>query len=126
MNEISYERLKERYTRLLGSRCRRCGREYFPKVAVCRRCGSFSLEDAKMPEQGELISFTTLNVKSREFSDCGELVIGIVQLDNGVNLLSQIVSHLGKDAIKIGARVKLQVERLKDGSEFMIYKFAVL
>jgi uncharacterized OB-fold protein len=120
MNSISYERLKKRYTELIGVRCENCGKEYFPKQVRCRNCGSYRMVDAAMPRIGRLESYTLLNVPSSEFKGKEPIVLGIVELENGVRLVSQIEAD-DVNALKQGMKVKMKLAIIKDS--FEVFKF---
>jgi uncharacterized OB-fold protein len=120
MNLSSYERLKHRYRELIGVRCEDCGKEYFPKQYRCRNCGSYKMVDAKMPDTGKLESYTILNVPSSEFKGSEPIVLGIVELENGVRLLSQIEAD-DINSLSQGIKVKMKVANIKDS--FEVFKF---
>ncbi len=126
---ISYWRRRDRYYRLLGNRCTQCNSEYYPPAYLCRRCGSESLVDVEMPTTGQILTYTILREVMSGFEGQQPIVIGIVQLDNGVKVLGQIVDT-PLDALKIGCRVRLVFRKIRDesnvGQIYYGYKFTAL
>ncbi|MEM3804424.1 MAG: OB-fold domain-containing protein [Conexivisphaerales archaeon] len=122
MNPISYERLKDRYSELIGGRCQDCGKEYFPPPARCRACGSERIVDASMPRKGKLLSYTLLNVTSKEFKGMEPMVIGMVELENGVKVLSQIEVKRPEE-LRAGMSVTMDKMQLK--GSFEVFRFSV-
>lgn len=128
MLPISYWRNRKIYTRLLGSRCRSCGAEFFPPVKVCKRCGSRDVEEVEMPKTGVLVSYTKLTEPSYEFEEYAPIYLGFIRLDNGVQLVAQLTDVV-EEELKPGARVEATVRKwAEDGEEGVIfygYKFRI-
>ncbi|MEM4165522.1 MAG: Zn-ribbon domain-containing OB-fold protein [Nitrososphaerales archaeon] len=126
---ISYWRRRDRYYRLLGNKCTTCNAEYYPPVYICRRCGSESLIDAEMPGTGKILTYTILREVMSGFEGQQPIIIGIVQLDNGVKVLGQIVDT-PLDALKIGCKVRTVFRKIREessaGQIYYGYKFTVL
>ncbi len=83
-----YWRNIEHYYRLVGARCRRCGKTYYPPRARCT-CGNASLEKVELLGRGRLLSFTVLHQVPIDHERFKPLVIGLVEV-NGVRILAQI------------------------------------
>lgn len=126
---ISYWRIRDRYYRLLGSRCSRCGSEYYPLVYICRRCGSESLVDVEMPTTGQVVTYTVLREVMAGFEGQQPIILGIIRLDNGVKILGQIVDT-PPEALKIGSRVKTVFRKIREEDEagqiYYGYKFTTI
>ncbi len=76
VNPVSYWRLKDRYFNLVGSKCKKCGAEWFPPVKVCRKCGSQDVADSEMPHTGKIVAHTVLREPSDEFKRFAPYIIG--------------------------------------------------
>ncbi|MGD0477410.1 MAG: Zn-ribbon domain-containing OB-fold protein [Nitrososphaerales archaeon] len=122
-------RVKDRYYRLIGSRCQECGAEFFPPVYMCRRCGSENIEDKEMPKEGKIMTYTQLHEPLPGFETQTPFYLAVVRLDNGARVLSQLVDS-PDESVKTGARVRATVRRAKvDGDSGQIhygYKFIVI
>lgn len=121
-------RIRDRYYRLIGSKCQKCGAEFFPPVYRCRRCGSESIKDREMPREGRIMTYTQLHEVLPGFEAQAPFYLAVVRLDNGARVLSQVVDSPG-ESVKTGARVRATVRRAKvDGDSGQIlygYKFIV-
>jgi uncharacterized OB-fold protein len=124
LNATAYERLKERYRTLLGTKCKRCGAESFPPARVCRRCGSTETIDQRMPREGKVISYTLLKVPSKEFREVGSSLLALVELKNGVRILAQL-QGVEASEVHVGLTVKVEFTKLNEASseDFYGYKF---
>ncbi len=125
---IQQWRIRDRYYRLIGSRCKDCGDEFFPPVYRCKGCGSEHIADREMPRTGKIMTYTILHEPLPGYEAQTPLYLAFVKLDNGAKILTQIVDS-PEDAIKTGAKVRATVRRAKvDGESGQIiygYKFIV-
>ena len=121
-------RIRDRYYRLVGSKCQNCGDEYFPPVYRCKGCGSVDLRDKEMPKTGKIMTYTHLHEPLPGFEAQAPFYLAVIKLDNGARVLSQVVDS-PDDSIKTGAKVRATVRRAKvDGESGQItygYKFIV-
>jgi len=125
---IQYWRIRDRYYRLIGSKCVDCGDEFFPPVYRCKGCGSERIEDKEMPKTGKIMTYTVLHEPLPGFEAQTPLYLAVVKLDNGARILTQIVDSPG-DSVKTGAKVRATIRRaMVDGDSGQIiygYKFIV-
>jgi len=125
---IQYWRQRDRYYRLIGSKCKKCGAEFFPPVYKCRKCGSESVEDKEMPKTGKILTYTQLHEPLPGFEAQAPFFLAVVELENGGRVLSQVVDS-PDESVKIGAKVRAVVRRVRvDGESGQIlygYKFVV-
>jgi len=126
---LIWRRFPERYN-LMGNKCETCGKEFFParKVCpICRRKGK--LVEKKMPTEGKIITWSKVFVSPPGFEFETPYFIAIIELTNGVKLLSQVVDS-EEEAVKIGARVKKVFRKIQDfdkeGAIAYGYKFKVV
>jgi|TARA_B100001750_G_C15437525_1_gene561747 uncharacterized OB-fold protein len=126
---ISSWRLKDRYYRIVGTRCKECEKKYFPPQRICKNCKSENIEDYEMPKKGKLITYTFLHEPMSDFKDQIPLPIGIIELDKGVKFPAQLVDATPEN-VKIGMKVEAVFRRIKvDGESGQIqygYKFRVI
>jgi len=129
MIPIAYWRNRKLYTRLIGSRCKKCGAEYFPPVKVCKKCGSTEIEEKEMPKTGTIVSFTKLTEPPVDFKDYAPIYLAMIRLDNGILVLGQLADAESEE-IKIGARVMATIRKwTEDGQSGIIYygyKFKII
>jgi uncharacterized protein len=118
---VPYYRTRDRYYRMLGSKCDKCTAEFFPPVNICRACKSLDLKPLEMPSLGKLLSYTLQKESVAGFEEQEPMVFGLVELVNGVRLVAQIVDF-PYESLKIGSKVKAVFRRIKaDGPSGQIY-----
>ena len=102
--------------RFLLQRCGDCGRHvYYPRES-CPHCGGASLEWKTPGGLGTVHAVTTVR---RKPADGGDLNVSLVELDEGVRLMSRI-ENLAPAAVRIGQRVKARVQ-VKDGRGLVLF-----
>ncbi|ABP50380.1 MULTISPECIES: Zn-ribbon domain-containing OB-fold protein [Pyrobaculum] len=120
-----YWRNIPQYYRLVAKRCKKCGAVHFPPVVRCR-CGSKELEDLELPKEGKLVEFTVLHQVGTDFLKQKPLVVGLVELSNGVRVVGQIVDAQ-VEKLAPGAKVEVVFRRVvADGKHGLVmygYKF---
>ena len=125
---IQQWRIRDRYYRLIGSKCKDCGDEFFPPVYRCKGCGSERIADREMPRTGKVLTYTVLHEPLPGFEAQTPLYLAVVKLDNGARVLTQIVDS-PEEAVRTGAKVHATVRRARvDGESGQIvygYKFVV-
>lgn len=125
---IQYWRIRDRYYRLIGSKCSACGAEFFPPVYRCKKCGSEQIKDKEMPKSGKIMTYTQLHEPLPGFESQAPLYLAVVRLENGARVLTQIVDS-PEESVKTGAKVRSTVRRVRvDGDSGQIvygFKFIV-
>jgi len=121
-----WREIKYRY-RLIGSRCLKCGKIYFPHRHICLVCGHRKLEDYKLSEKGVVEVFTVIRRNyPLGYERNAPYIVGLIRLEDGVKVLSQIVD-CHPEEIKPGMLVELTFRKVKeDGKKGIIeygYKF---
>lgn len=120
-----WREIKYRY-RLIGEICPDCGAVFFPHRTVCQRCGSRDLEEYKLSERGNIISWTVIRNPPKDYEKYAPYVVALIELDDGVRVLSQVVDAEVEE-VKAGMRVEATFRRVReDGSSGIIeygYKF---
>jgi uncharacterized protein len=76
--------------RLTTTRCRACGFLTFPPKPICPDCWTTDVEYIELSGRGTLRSYTEINVAPAVFRDEAPYVIGIIDLDEDVRLLSRV------------------------------------
>ena len=105
--------------RFVIQRCRACSKHvYFPRES-CPHCGSAALEWKKPSGLGTVYAVTTVR---RKPADGGDLNVSIVELEEGVRLMSR-VDNLPPAGVRIGQRVKARVQ-VKDGRGLVLFDAA--
>lgn len=88
--------------------CNECSRYYFYPRSHCRHCDSTDVEWRQASGNGKLVSYVINRKPFPEFKNSDPQVIVIVELDEGVNLLSQIASEQNTpEQLPLGMRLRV-------------------
>jgi len=102
--------------RFLLQRCGDCGRHVYYPRECCPHCGGTALEWKTPGGLGTVHAVTTVR---RKPADGGDLNVSLVDLDEGVRLMSHI-ENLAPEAVRIGQRVRARVQ-VKDGRGLVLF-----
>jgi uncharacterized protein len=89
------------------SMCTQCRHMTFPPKPVCPECWSESVQWVELSGRGLLRSFTEVSAAPAMFADDAPYVLCIVDLEEGVRVLSRILASW--DELSIDAPVQVQV-----------------
>ena len=114
---------------LIGTKCGKCGRIYFPARAFCpycRRASAGQMQPFALKRTGEVYSFSIVHEASGVNERQMPYAVAMVKNDDGVFIEAQLVDVDPAD-IKIGMRVRAVMRKLnEDGAAGIIhygYKF---
>jgi hypothetical protein len=100
--------------KVMGTRCRECGRLFFPPRADCCSCFSSDVEWFEVTGKGKLITYSTLKFAPIGFGD--DLPYSIALLDYGTyKVFGRISSGVSNEQIKVGMELKTTVNTLSNG-----------
>lgn len=91
--------------KLMGGKCRKCGKVYVPPRPLCTECFSKELEWVSLPLKGKLSTYTVIHIAPTQFQGMAPYVVGIVELENGVKMPGMI--RATPELIKIGMQLTL-------------------
>ncbi|MDP2727676.1 MAG: Zn-ribbon domain-containing OB-fold protein, partial [Dehalococcoidia bacterium] len=107
---------------LVGSRCRSCGRTYFPRKRVCPQCFQIDqMEDVALSRRGRLYTFTVAEAGPPGFNV--PYAFGYVDLPEGVRVFSPLEGD--HDALAIGMELEMIMGQIREenGVAVISYKF---
>jgi len=105
----------QRY-RLEAAKCSQCGKIFFPPRLICDECRAEKFETVILPRNGKIVTYSLINVPASNFSDEAPVVYGVVELENGVKISTQITDCKG-DELEIGLPVELQFRKVQEAGE---------
>ena len=108
--------------RLIGTKCRNCGRVYFPKEVVCHACFQESMEETLLSNRGKLYSFTIVKQKPMLYSGPMPYAVGLVALPEGVTIIS-LLTGCDFEKLELDMDVELVLEKIAEEDETVTYKF---
>ncbi len=102
--------------RFLVQRCSACSKHVYYPRETCPHCGSNALEWKVPGGKGTVYAVTTVR---RKPADGGDLNVVLVDLDEGVRLMSR-VDNLAPAAVRIGQRVQARVQ-VQEGRGLVLF-----
>ena len=107
-----WREIPQRY-RLEAGRCTKCGLVLYPPRVICPRCKNRSFEKVVLSNEGKIVTYTVIRVPPCQFRDLAPYAVGIVELDTGVRITTQIVDCSFSD-LAIGKRVRLEFRKIQE------------
>jgi len=107
--------------KVMGTKCRQCGAEFFPPRADCCHCLSSDMEWFPVSGTGKLLTYSKLQYAPVGFE--GDLPYSIAVLDYGAyKVFGRIAGDVPEGEIKVGMEMKAAVNHLPNGQ--MNYVFS--
>ena len=115
-----WRKIPQRYN-LIGTKCETCSRHFFPPRTFCPDCRrTGKIVNHKFAGFGTLVTYTVIQTAPGQFSSAAPYVLGIIKLDEGPQMTTQIIVD-PKD-VKIGMRVKSTFRKIAtDGESGIIH-----
>ena len=63
--------------KLLGAKCRRCGKVHLPPRPLCNECFSKEFDWVELPPYGTLLTYTVIHVAPPQFQAMAPYTVGI-------------------------------------------------
>lgn len=106
--------------KLMGTKCKHCGKINFPPRADCNSCMNSDFEWIESNGIGELESFTKIHAAPTGFDDIAPYIIGVLKLDQGGKLLGWI-EGLKEDDLTIGMKLRAVPKIFEEIPEIKLY-----
>lgn len=115
--------------RLIGTRCKACGKHFFPQEPVCQYCFSRDVEVVPLSTRGKVYACTIFRHHRRvpQYEGTVPYMFGKVELPEGVGILTSFADVSLEEPLEEGTEVELRMEKFgedEEGNEVMTFKFA--
>lgn len=108
---------------LSTTRCKNCGRTYFPPRADCPNCRNRSdIEWILIDGDGKLVTFTEVYFAPPAFQAETPYLLGVSELDNGLRVFAPISREIRRDELKPGARLVLRPKASGEGVAYELQR----
>ncbi len=107
--------MPQRY-RYEAHKCKKCGKIFFPPRQICSACKSKEFEKVNLNRKGKVLTYTIIRVPPSQFKDEAPYAVGIVELEGGGRITTQI-ADCDFDDLKIGMQVKMEFRRIQEDGE---------
>ena len=120
-----WREIPERY-RLEAVKNKESQKIYFPGRLICPKSGSRQFEKINLSGKGKLVTYTIIRVAPEGFEDLIPYAVGIVELEEGIQVMGQI-TDCDPEKLQIGeplvAKFRRMNEEGKTGMIMYSYKF---
>lgn len=101
----------------LIQKCKSCSLTQYHYRAICSHCWSDDVEDLPINGTGTVWTFSVVEVnRSPQFREWGIYATGVVEISEGLKIITRIVSHDLQD-LKIGDPVELRFALAENGQK---------
>jgi len=100
--------------KVMATRCRRCGTNYFPPRMDCPKCIGSDVEWFEIKGNGRLVTYTVVNYGPTGFEEDAPYTLAIADFD-GVRVFGRLSKGLKESDIKPGMDVKVLPVKLPGG-----------
>jgi len=101
--------------KVYATKCKECGRIFFPPNTDCADCLSKDLEWVELSNEAELETFTHVVIRPTTFQQNKPYTVAIGRLKEGVKVLAWLTGFKLSE-IKVGMKVKLVAKTMPDGN----------
>jgi uncharacterized OB-fold protein len=109
--------------KVVGNRCKKCGKVFFPPRADCYQCLASDMEWFEVSGTGKLVSYSKLEYAPVGFGD--DLPYAIALLDYGdYKVFGRIAADVPEDEIRVGMEMKAVANQLPNGQLNYVFKKA--
>jgi len=100
--------------KVMATRCRRCGSNYFPPRMDCPKCVGSDVEWFEIKGNGRLVTYTVVNYGPTGFEEDAPYTLAIADFD-GLRVFGRLSKSLKESDIKAGMGVKILPVKLPGG-----------
>jgi uncharacterized OB-fold protein len=108
-----WEGLKE--GKVYATKCKDCGKIYFPPSADCPECLSATLEWVELSNEAEIETFTHVVIRPTTFQQYKPYTVAIGKLREGVKVFAWMTGFKLSE-VKVGMRTKLVAKVSAEGN----------
>ncbi len=94
-----------------ATKCKKCGRTYFPPRADCLDCRHSTIEWIVLDGKSSLVTFTQVFFAPPAFQPEAPYFLGLAELKNGLRVFAPISPTRPKAQLKPGAELELRVAK---------------
>ncbi|MEN6465930.1 MAG: Zn-ribbon domain-containing OB-fold protein [Syntrophaceae bacterium] len=109
--------------KLMGTKCKKCGVNYFPPRADCCKSLDSDMEWFEVKGSGKLLSFSTLTFAPTGFTQDLPYTIGVLDF-GGYKVFGRIDKSVPETELAIGMDMKTAVTQLPNGQLSYVFEKA--
>ncbi len=97
-----------------GTRCKKCGLDFFPPRADCPKCLESDIEWFEIKDTGKLVTFTRMSYGPKGFEEDVPYTIAVVDF-NAFRVFGRISNDIPEESVKIGMELAVKSNNLPNG-----------
>jgi uncharacterized protein len=105
-----------------GTRCKKCGRLYFPPRADCLDCRKSEVEWVPIQGKAKLVTYTQVYFGPPAFEQLTPYLLGLAELDNGLRVFAPISHDLDPRELKTDIELVLKPRHSGEGVFYQLEK----
>jgi len=105
---------------LTATRCKSCGRIYFPPLQRCLECYERDMEEIELSGNGKLYTYTVIRMPVAHYKP--PFALAWVELPEGVRVFTQLKNWENTE-LQIGMDMKLVIDNLWEEEEKVVYGY---
>ena len=113
-----WEKLRE--GEVYATKCRKCGRFYYPPQGDCAHCLSSDVEWVKLSREAILETYTHALQRPAGFDQYEPYTIAIAKTKDGVRVMGWL-EDVKLEEVKVGMKLEMSTRKLPDG--FLVITF---
>ena len=106
---------------IYATKCRKCGKLYYPPQGDCAHCLSSNVEWVKLSKQATLETYTHALQRPAGFNQYEPYIIAIARTRDGVHVMGWLEDAKLED-IKIDMKLEISIRKLTDGFPVITFK----
>ena len=103
--------------KLMGSKCRKCGKLHLPPRPLCDDCYGQDFEWIELSGKGKLLTYTIIHIAPLQFQALAPYSVGIMELENGLKLPGMI-SDISENKLKVGMELTIDFRACSAGQSW--------
>jgi len=116
---LFWEKLKE--GKVYATKCRKCGKVYYPPQGDCAPCLSSDMEWVELSKEAELETYTHALQRPAGFDQYEPYIIAIARTKDGVRVMGWL-EGIKPEEVKVGMKLEMSTRKLPDGSLVITFK----
>jgi hypothetical protein len=117
--QLFWEKLKE--GEVYATKCKKCGRVYYPPQVDCPECLASDVEWFKLSDEATLETYTHVQARPQGFEKQEPYIIAIATTADGVKIAGKLEGVKLED-VKVGMKLKTSARILEDGYVTITFK----
>ena len=115
---IFWEKL--RVGKVYATKCKKCGKLYYPPQSDCAHCMSSDVEWVELSKEAALETYTHALYRPAGFEGYEPYIIAIARTKDGVRVMGWL-EEIKPEEVKVGMKLEMSTRKLPDG--FLVITF---